>query len=346
MQNSHFRLMGGAAVYRRVDRALIMNTVQRVPYYRRLWWEHRADLLFFDPGGIDWHTRRIQGLLLHKGRWLQGLFSFPQTIYNRCYPEPESVIERLREMIGDDNVFNDCTHFDKWEVYEHLRVSEVGQYLPPTYKYNQEDLVELLTKHSSFVLKPRLGHGGSGVFRVTLLSPNVLLFMSQWGLPIPLVGQDLYLPLLTEIAPPSLFIAQMYIKTMEKDQGKFDVRIVMQKNSRGQWEVGGQLSRVARGSNLLTNHYHAIVSPLDVVSSELIATLHALSHVVAETLDGKLATLGVLGVDFLIDVEARPWILEVNGKPDKGLFWQLHDEEMLQRIYLNPLKYQEHLLNL
>lgn len=333
-------------MYHKVDRALMMNSVQKVPYYRMLWWEHQADLLFFDPRGVDWDNRRIRGLLLHKGRWFQGLFAFPKTIYNRCYPEPKHVIEKFSETMGEEHIFNECTHFDKWEVYEHLKDSEVGEHLPATYMYSQDDLAELLTKHPSIVLKPRLGHGGVGVVKVTLLSPNLLIFMSQWGLPIPLLGQDFYLPLLVTMAPPSSFIAQRYIESMEQDGGKFDVRILMQKNGRGEWEVGGQLSRITRASNLLTNHYHAITAPHDVVSSALVSTLHALSHVVAETLDGKLATLGELGVDFLIDAAGWPWILEVNGKPDKALFWQLHDTEMLSRIYLNPLKYQGHLLRI
>ncbi len=345
VQHSHF-VMGGASMYQKADGALMMNAVQRVPYYRRLWRDHGADLLFFDPRGIDWDRRMIEGLLLHNGRWMKGLFPFPQTVYNRCYPEPTAVIGRFQELIGVPRVFNDRTHLDKWEVYEQLQISEVGDYLPSTYRYTQDDLAELLGTHPSFVLKPRLGHGGAGVFKVTLLSPNVLIFVSQLGVPIPLLGQEFYLKLLTEIAPPVSYIAQQYIVSIEQDERKFDVRIVMQKNGRGEWEVGGELSRITRGVNLLTNHYHAIAAPLEVISQELLSTLRAISQVVAETLDGKLATLGEIGVDFLIDEEGRPWILEVNGKPDKGLFRHLDDADTMRRIYLNPLRYQKYLLSL
>ena len=44
-------------------------------------------------------------------------------------------------------------------------------------------------------------------------------------------------------------------------------------------------------------------------------------------------------MDFMVDAEGRPWIIEVNGKPDKGLFHEFGDEQMLERIYLTPLTY-------
>jgi hypothetical protein len=183
------------------------------------------------------------------------------------------------------------------------------------------------------------------VIKVTLLSPNVLIMMSQAGWPIPLWDASIFMPLLTAIAPPSRFIAQKYLESMTQGSDKFDIRILMQKNGAGRWEVGGQLSRVGDASNLLTNHYHTILAPSELVSAELLATLQSLSEVVAETLDGTFAILGELGVDFLIDEEGVPWILEVNGKPDKSLFRQLPDEKMLRRVYLNPLDYQRHLLH-
>lgn len=333
-------------MYEKVGRALLMNKVQRVPYYRMLWWEHRTDLLFFDPAGIDWERQKVDGLLLHKGRWLQGRFAFPEAIYNRCYPEPETTIQKFSEIMGAENIFNDRTHFDKWEVYQQLSGSEVGGYLPQTYRYDENELPDLLTKHHSFIFKPRLGHGGAGVIKVIVLSPNLIIFLSQWGVPIPLLGQCVFLPLLLVTAPPSLFIAQEFIESLQSHDRKFDVRIVMQKNKVGQWEVGGELSRVTVASNLLTNHYEAVVSPTELVSSSLLQTMQSLSLVVAQTLDGEFASLGELGVDFLIDEEGKPWILEINGKPDKSLFWQIHDDKMLQQIYLNPLNYQDYLLKL
>src|SRR5690554_2850465 len=156
---------------KKIAKGLMMNEAQRVPQYRRLGREHRGELLFFDPKGIDWEERVVEGLRLKDGRWNMGEFAIPQTIYNRCFPEPAATIEKLSNIVGSEHVFNNRTHFDKWEVYQELHGGEVGEYLPLTYEYNQENLLDLLTKHPSLILKPRLGHGGAGVMKASLLSP-------------------------------------------------------------------------------------------------------------------------------------------------------------------------------
>lgn len=331
---------------RRISKALMMNTVQPVPYYRSLLWDHPEDLLFFEPQGIDWESERVRGLRLHRGQWLRGYFAVPETVYNRCFPQPDAVVEKFTAFLGTEHIFNERTHLDKWEVHQHLRASEVGEYLPATYTYDEDELTKLVADHGALILKPRLSHGGAGVLKITNVSQNVIIVLTQWGLPIPLWDERLHIPFLTALAPPSSCLAQEYIESLKLGQDKFDVRIVMQKNRLGEWDVGGELSRLTEASNLLTNHYYAIVPPRDLLPGHVLATLHSISRVVADTLDKDLAHLGELGVDFLLDEEGKPWILEVNGKPDKSLFRKLNDARVLRRVYLNPLAYQDHLLSL
>ena len=332
-------------MYRQVGRSLLLNKLQRVPVYRALFREHQADILFFDPQGIDWERERIRGIFLKRGCWLQGFFAFPETIYNRCFPEPSDLLAKLGDTIGTEQIFNNCTHFDKWDVYQTLREGGLEEYLPKTYRYTTDDLADTLAQHHSLVLKPRLGHGGAGVIKVTMLSPNVVIVLSQAGVPVPLWNAELFIPLLIGSAPPESFIAQEYIESALMGQDRFDVRILMQKNGVGRWEIGGELSRVGLASNLLTNYYHTIAAPVDFLPSDLLSRLESISYAVAEALDGPFALLGELGVDFLIDEGGNAWILEVNGKPDKSLFRQLDDQAMLKRIYLNPLAYQGYLLS-
>ncbi len=338
-----FRLGEVSLLGPRIDRALLMNTVQTVPYYSDHWRELAGELLFFDPRGIDWERDRIHGLQLRRGVWRRGEFAFPRTIYNRCFPEPRAVLARLKERVGEGNIFNLRTQLDKWEVYQLLRASPVGGSLPATYLFDPTELPQLLAEHRSLILKPRRGHGGAGVFRLTLLEPELVLASSQ-GLSLPLWGEAVYPALLAAAAPQGVYLAQAYIDTPVKGGLKFDVRLLLQKDGEGKWQKTGELSRVAPAGRLLTNGYLAVLPAQEVVSGEILEQLAALSRLAAQALDQGMGGLGELGIDFLLDREGRPWILEVNGKPDKGLFWKVGDGQMLKSVYLTPLHYQEYLL--
>lgn len=327
----------------RIDRALLLNALQEVPYYSRNWRALPQEILFFDPQGIDWGSGTITGLQLRRGVWRRGEFAFPRTVYNRCFPEPRGVLAKLSEAVGAENIFNFRTQLDKWEVHCLLNTSEVAPFLPETHLFARDELPSLLEKHQSLVFKPRRGHGGAGVFRLTLAGPEVVLITTQ-TMTFPVWGEPFYLAMVAMAAPQGVYLVQEYIPSQEKGGVKFDVRLLLQKDRAGQWQVTGQLSRVTAAENLLTNGYRAVVAPEELVVGAVLNELHRVGRLAAEVLDAGLGGLGELGVDFLLDAKGHPWILEVNGKPDKGLFWKLGDGQMLERVYLTPLEYQEYLL--
>ena len=343
MPGSRFQPRGVSCLTPRIDRGLLLTALKEVPYYRDHWRDVRGELLFFEQRGIDWERRTVTGLRLRKGVWRMGEYTLPRTVYNRCFPEPRALLAKLSEAIGPENVFNQRTQLDKWEVWEILSAAQLGACLPKTYLFEPQDLSQLLQEHKSLILKPRRGHGGAGVFKLTLLGPELVLITSH-GLSFPVWGEALYLPILAASVPSGQYLVQQYIDSLERGGVKFDVRLVFQKNAEGKWEVTGELSRVTAAENLLTNGYHAVVPARDVVPPGTMDELHALGRQAAEALDGNMGGLGELGVDFLLDKEGKPWVLEVNGKPDKGLFWRLGDGDMLKRVYVTPLEYQYYLI--
>jgi len=333
-------------VVSRLKSSLALNTLVKVPYYARLSKRHPFELLFFSPRGINWQMGLINGLRLKGGRWERGNYLFPLTVYNRCYPDSGKTLLGLSELLGEKKVFNSLTQFDKWQVYRALkRHSTLSAYLPKTYCYdNGPCLMRILSRHRAVILKPRLGFGGRGVFLVSKISAE--LFKVQSHLirnPLLITGEKFASLLFSLSAPPARFIAQEYIKSLQRNNTNFDVRLLVQKDYRGEWRAEAALSRVCRAGGLLTNDYRQIVEPLQVIEGPLLERLEVLSCLTAEQLAGHFTSLGEIGVDFLIGEDGRPWLLEVNGKPDKSLFWQLKQGDVLERIYLNPLAYQKFL---
>lgn len=330
----------------RIKMALMLNEVQKVPYYRILSEIYPFELLFFAPRSINWKSGVISGLRLKNGYWEEGNYLFPKTVYNRCYPHGEETVLRLGDVLGANTIFNSVTQFDKWDLYRYLAANEtLLEHLPKTYAYTQgNSLGYLLQKRKEIILKPRRGFGGLGVLKINKISSDLFTISSHITKgPVPIVGEKFALFFLILLAPPAQFIAQQYIQSLERKGRKFDVRILMQKNLKGEWVVGGALSRISPAKSLLTNDYLRIVDPLLVVEKPLLTRLESLSRLTAKHLNQYFDNLGEIGVDFLIGRGQKPWILEVNGKPDKSLFWQLGNKKMLERIYLNPLNYQRYL---
>ncbi len=322
---------------------LLVNQIQRLPYYEMLSRKYRFSLLIFSPGEIRWHKGTTKGLLLHRGAWYPGEYPLPAAVYNRCYPEDPEVIQRLEKALGSRRVFNTATLFDKLRVHELLAESEPLKPFLPWAKELVPGEGEILAEGKKWVIKPRRGQSGRGVY---LLEPagDFMLVTSGMNLPLPIPVDSLFPALVELIAAGEPYLIQEYVEGALFQGALFDVRVVVQKNRYGIWSTAGALSRVAAKGSFITNQYAGLYHPHEVLAvlgdaKATFARLDKLAKLAARRLDGPLGSLGEICVDFFLSSNGNPWIIEVNGKPDKGLFHELGDEGMLERVYLTPLTF-------
>lgn len=324
---------------------LLLNRTQRIPYYQKLSTKYGFRVLLFGEDTINWQARTAAGLILSRGTWTEGTYPLPNAVYNRCYPEKPEVIARLEQFLGEGRVFNTRTLFDKLDVHQVLTGSAaLRPFLPEAHELVPEQLAAHLADGRKWVIKPRRGQSGRNVY---LLEPagEFVLVTSNINIPLPIPKGEPFLALVELLQMGEKYVVQEYVQGAVFSGGVFDVRFVVQKNGRGVWNVAGQLSRVAREGSFITNQYASLSYPSRVLSSfgsarkRILARMGKLARLAAVQLDGPLGRLGEICVDFMVDAEGRPWIIEVNGKPDKGLFHEFGDEQMLERIYLTPLTY-------
>ncbi len=295
-------------------------------------------LILFAPPGINWKEQTILGLHLESGRWVKRRLAFPAAVYNRCYSDQRSVIERLEDVIGKKRIFNYITRFDKWEIYKVLRSGGLGHHLPRTRPFEEDRLGRLLNAGSGIVIKPRLGRGGKGVYLLRKTAEKIQVFSGLATEPAHFLPQD-------REAWPVSHIMQQEIAMPKWDDSVFDIRILMQKDKSGSWRVSGDLSRVAVRGVFVTNVCKKICYAEEVLVQvgfdprEVLAKLESISFKVARLLERHFVMLGEISVDFALDTEGKVWIIEVNGKPDRNLFFALRDEELIQRILMRPLEY-------
>lgn len=325
---------------------LLLNKLQRIPYYAALARKYGFRFLVFEPQKINWEKGTVSGLMMQRGEWYKGEYPLPHAVYNRCYPEPGQVIRRLGQRLGHKSVFNSITLFDKWNVYEQLyKTPALQQYLPNTTRLVSQDIPELLAAGHKLVIKPRKGQSGRGLYLLAPSEGEFVSITSNMNIPLPLpLGEGLG-ALVDVLSGSEPYLAQSFVESASFDGGRFDVRFVVQKDKVGSWTITGELSRAAEPETFITNQYRALYHPRKTLQTlgkrgkAAYQEMKRISVQAAEQLDGKVGHLGEICVDFIVDPEGKPWIIEVNGKPDKGLFHELGDEEMLERIYLTPLTY-------
>ena len=110
-------------------------------------------------------------------------------------------------------------------------------------------------------------------------------------------------------------------------------------------ECNTTLSRVAVRNYFVTNVCRSIIPVEEALAhkqldqGKLLEQLTQMSLQIAELLDKHLGLLGEISVDFALDEQNYPWIIEVNGMPSKELFLPLRNRKILKKAYQSPLEY-------
>ncbi|WP_221568824.1 YheC/YheD family protein [Alkalihalobacillus sp. TS-13] len=296
--------------------------------------DHLATFYLFSLQDV--HSNWIHGYTIKEDKLTQTIFPYPDIIYNRISSrtsERSEACVRFFEHCQDFGIpyFND--HFiSKWDVF-HILVERdaLAAYLPETHKkIDEETLMKLMTKHVSLFLKPDHGSEGRGIIRITKETEGKFKLESSKEIdpPLPSLSTKGVLNFINQFVPMENYIIQQGIPLMTHSNGNVDFRILCNRNEKGDWRITSSIARVSDANPIVTNmSYGAKSYPLTELLSGSFETakakaikglLYELSFEVAESLhlfaDG---IFGEFGIDFGIDKNGHPWILEVNSKPSK-----------------------------
>lgn len=270
----------------------------------------------------------------------------PDVVYNRLYGTHQETVQRLIAVLGPERVYNHNNRLDKLTVYRYLAASDLNQYLPPTAVYSWETLSLWLKQYARVILKPQLGHYGVHIYLIHQTDTDYTIFAETLRNPrYTFTAGQLrnWLTDLMETLPSNKFLLQRWIEPLQYSGRYFDLRLLVQKAVPERWQVTGILSRINRLSYFVSNYAYNIVDGNNLLRQlELVELGDQLQKAAVQTavlVHDKLGGLAELSVDFIIDTAYQPWIIEVNGKPRKDLFAHCCDETVMQKIYLQPIRY-------
>jgi hypothetical protein len=316
-----------------------------------------AIVFVFTPDGIEWSDKVVRGYLYDdlQDDWVETIMPFPHVVYNRVPTrKAESRIEvdeTLNRIASLKNVTLFNRHFfDKQSLFKMLEShAEVADVLPETRELDSLARLKTFCATYPFVyLKPVLGKAGKGIMRLEHSQGNWHLQVVREQKVInrrfsTLEGAWRYVKQQTT---KRNYIIQQGIPLAYYRGRPFDVRVLVQKNGKGEWCVTGIGIRRA-GAQSITTHVprggsiqslSKVLTALfkeDAIRIEEKITQTALT--IARTLNEQMDSLAEMSMDLGLTREGQLWFFEANSKPEK------FDEPDIRRSSLsNIIRYSQY----
>jgi hypothetical protein len=309
----------------------------------------------------------IPAYAFEHGTWIRKWLPRPDIIYDRCLTHDRKQQlrkHRLLERLAAEHPFVYLARglAGKWVVYQALlECPEVAGHLPETSLYQGPAQLEkwLQVHDGEAFLKPRNGTHGKRTLHVKWHLPrDEIRVMGRSGqntifrrrFPNKQAGFD-WVDRFTGRRP---FLIQPYLQLNSSGGEPFDVRVLMQKNAKGEWCLTGMAVRVGRKDSLTSNLHGGgtahralpfLIRELGGAAGKAAeAAIRKLSLLIPAYLETRFGRLAELGLDFGVDRQGRVWVLEVNSKPGRSSFFRIGDAETARRSLENPIGYARYLL--
>ncbi|MNO34149.1 Endospore coat-associated protein YheD [compost metagenome] len=309
----------------------------------------------------------IPSYTFEHGTWIRKWSPRPDIIYDRCLTHDRKQQlrkHRLLERLATEHPFVYLARglAGKWVVYQALlECPEVAEHLPETVLYQGQVQLDkwLQTHDGEAFLKPRNGTHGKRTMHVKWLPPrDEVRVMGRSGRNTMFrrrfLTKQAGLDWVDRFTGRRPFLIQPYLQLNSSEGEPFDVRVLMQKNAKGEWSLTGMAARVGRKDSLTSNLHgggtaHRALPFLirelgDQGGKAAEAAIRKLSLLIPAYLETRFGRLAELGLDFGVDRQGCVWVLEVNSKPGRSSFFRIGDPETARRSLENPIGYARYLL--
>ncbi|WP_096155269.1 MULTISPECIES: YheC/YheD family endospore coat-associated protein [Bacillus] len=317
----------------------------------------------FSPAKIFLGKNEVFGYLFCRETrsWKKSQFPLPSFIYDRLYYpsslQSKSYIEKITWLKNNRNItFLGCGLPNKWDVIQQLHSDEELQpYFLPTRSYTISTFKKMVSMYKEVILKPINGSQGFGIIKAKQSSHDGLDCME-----VTRDGERHFtFHTLQKFnkwiqSKETNFIIQPFLSLLTAKKEPFDLRILLQKGSDGEWlerfkairhgRVGKITANLATGGEIVTyKEWIKKFSTIEQIALE--ETISYLVETLVNTLDKKFHPLFEIGLDLAIDCNLKPWILDINSKPGHKMIEITASEQIKQQTYEAPARYSVFLKN-
>ncbi|WP_240633354.1 YheC/YheD family protein [Paenibacillus montanisoli] len=221
-----------------------------------------------------------------------------------------------------------------------LQNRTLAKYVPTTRPYSPKQLLAMLRQHGMVYVKPDTGSLGIGVVRVDRTKRGYR-YQSGTRTYTFKTFRAMRLSLQKKISG-RCYLVQKGIHVLRRQGRPFDFRIMIQKNPSRRWECTGTAGRVAHPSKIVSNGSQggtiysaaALMNPIAGKrrTAQLQRSMNRIALATAAQFGRTYPAMNELGLDLAVDRKLKPWILEVNTRPDPCPFTKLNNTAIIRKI--------------
>lgn len=287
-------------------------------------------------------VKRINGFLYHPETktWVKTLLPAPQVVYNRIptrkdeqQPEVQQTIQACLKS-SQVRLFNPA-FFSKWGLFEWLgKAKTTRKLIPATKRLSLPNEFEVfLQQHPVLYLKPVRGKAGTGIMRVERFTGKSYGY--KLSIQVKKKTRVAYFANMQQMwaalkgyTDSEEYIMQQGILLAKYKGRPFDLRVLVQKNQKGEWTLTGVGARVA-GRDSITTHVPrggSIDNPEKLLSAvfnaesskRMLLKVKTSALAIARQIEKASGhVLGEMSMDLGIDASGQIWFFEANSHPMK-----------------------------
>jgi len=314
-----------------------------------------ADVFIFSNRDVSIQNKMIRGYVPSETGWQTRRFGWPDVVIDRCRKGLEGYREFRRRKLF---VYANSPYTNKLNATKLFANEEkTKKWIPESVVYSPKQLAEMIKKHKILYIKPGNGTGGRSIVKVRRTETGYDLLgttRSHGRREVhfkTLSGLTAWLNRWANVEKirNGVFMIQQGLNLELTPGCVADMRLLIQKNEVGKWDVTGEGMRIGRKNSPVSNlHGGGHAAPAksflterfgQAKTKEIMQECYRLAHQVVGVIEKNFGKMMEMGLDIGIDVNGDVWLIEVNPKPGRELFKQMGKPKLYRKTIQRPLLY-------
>ncbi len=333
---------------------------EHLPFYEEAGEMYGLKPCFFRLADVEVGQGEVVAYVNEEGFYRRKRLPIPKVIHNRILLKTRRDRKQFNQLKKSGAIiFNSINRFSKGKMNQLLEQNEsIRPHIPKTHAASIKSIQRMMQQYNHLIIKPVNGSVGKGILKLEREG-------THWKLTYPVPhgerGQRWESVTFAAEMPRQLkmicsrhsHIVQEKIPLARYEESPFDMRVSVQRNHDGKWQVTGIVAKVASKGHFLTNvarggstyslekilHDHPSLSV-----SQVKKNVEKLSLDIAKYLGKRFTYIADLGLDIGITDQGKAYFIECNGRDLRITFRNANMMEKWAATHTTPIGYAAYLL--